>query len=410
MDVTKKILLLPALALLGWSLDAGAICSVPGAQQQQQCVQNFVQNVIIPHQQAMQAAAQNQPPPPPPTPMEMMRERAQAQARKGWGAVAASPGLAQVAGAGDVGSQRKAESAALKACADRGGQGCAVLASANNACVAVARNADAQFASGTGPDEIAASRVALSGCNGKSPDKLCNLVDEPLCSGTAGGLFHAQGLSGEQRARLFEVAADDRLLWGALAGNGKAVYAAANALSQAQALSEAAAKCGGGACKPIAAHSNSCLAAAWPKKGGAPFVAESDYPEAARIDALSQCSAVHGAACAVSAPNCAGRAYVGYDFARVHTGAKAADTDRGRQPGAALLEPWVNRAEAEFRAHWGEPSDTTEVMRGESRLTYDKSFQSKAGAQRSCKIAVFTRAYRVFSYLTEGNACAEVIR
>ncbi|MGO1072512.1 DUF4189 domain-containing protein [Lysobacter sp. CA199] len=410
MQASRKILTLSALALLGWSLEASAICSVPGTQQQQQCVQNFVQNVVIPQQQAMQAAAQNQPLPPPRSPMDAMREQAQARARKGWGAIAASPGLAQLAGAGDLGNQRKAESAALKACAVQGGKDCTVLASADNACIAVALNADRQFASGLGRDEVAASRVALSGCNGKSPDQVCNLIREPLCSGIAGGLFSTGDLNAEQRARLFEVAADDRLFWGALVGNGKAVYAAADGLSQEQAEAAAKAKCSGAGCKLIAAHSNSCLAAAWPKKGGAPFVAESDYPEAARVEALSQCSAVHGAACSVAAPNCSGRAYAGYDFTRIHTGAKVAETERGKQAGAALLEPWIGRAEAEFRAHWGEPADTTQVMPGESRLTYDKSFRSKAGAERACKIAVFTRAYRVFSYFNEGGACVDIVR
>jgi len=409
MDSMKKILLLPALLLLGWSVQARAQCSVAGGQQQQQCMQNFVQNVVVPYQQAMQAAAQNQPLPPPESPMEAMQAKAGAQARKGWGAIASSPGLAQVGIAGDQGSQRKAESAALKQCADQGGQGCTLMASANNACIAVAFNADKQFASAVGQDEIAASRNALSGCNAKSPDKICNLRSEPLCSGIAGGLLQTDGMSAQQRAHLFEIAGDDRQFFGALAGNGKAVYSAANALSQADAEKSAKSRCTGPACKLIAAHSNSCLVAAWPKKGGAPFVAESSYPEAARVDALSQCAAANGAGCLVSAPNCSGRAYFDYDYARIHAGARA-DNERSRQAGAALLEPWVGRTEAEFRAHWGFPSATTEVMRGESRLTYEKGYRGKNGAEHSCKVAVFTRAYKVFSYFTEGDVCADIVR
>ncbi|HEY0660079.1 MAG TPA: DUF4189 domain-containing protein [Lysobacter sp.] len=368
-------------------------------------------NVILPQQQRAAEAAAQTPLPPPPHPMEAMREQAEAQARKGWGALAVAPGLEQVGIASDHRSQRAAESAALRDCAGKGGNGCLVVIAANNQCIALALNADRLYAVGSAQNQVDASRIALADCNVRSPDKICNLYGGPVCSGIAGGWYGADGLSDEQQARTLEASTDQREFWGAMAGNGDAVYSSAHALTQAAAERAANEKCGRPGCKLLAAHKNSCIAVAWGSRGAAaPFVAQSLYPENARIDALSRCSAVHAQSCTVSAPSCSGRTYFDYDYARIHPGASMADNERSRQPGSGLLEPWVDRPESEFRGSWGLPSESLEIMEGESRLQYVKDYTTTAGVKRTCTAYIFTRESRIISYLTEGDACGDILR
>lgn len=406
--------LLFAAAWLGCAVQAQAQCGgQPNSQQYTNCMMN---TVILPEQQRQQREAaerQNQPPPPR-TVGDQLREEAAWVSRHGWGAYAASPGLAQVGAASDLTSEAKAERQARKDCERQGGRDCKVIATVNNRCLALAHNGGGAYALAAKHLESEAAGQALAECNAKSPGQVCRLHSPLLCPGQGVSARPAER-SAEDYARELEVHSDKRPFFGAVASDGSAVYLVANATSAQDAGQRALADCGGGACKLLAATAleDQCQVAAWaPGQKGEAVVVESAWPVDARLNALRKCSALYGQACAASAPSCSGRAHLGRQGdGVVHAKRSMQAGDDARE----ALAPWVGgRVFDAFYDGWGSPSrieDGGDLLAKSRELIFDYGIDAGRGRPaRPCRVIWSSQDDNVSAYRTEGEGCAWLVR
>ncbi|MEH6421424.1 DUF4189 domain-containing protein [Pseudomonas sp. CGJS7] len=399
-------LLLPALLALSWG--AQAQCAGPmGAQQYNEC---FTMNVILPQQQRQREEAErNREPPRPPTAEEIAAaERAQV-AREGWGAYAASPGLAQIGQSSDLTSQSKAEKAALKDCEKRGGRGCSVLSAVQNECLVLARNHGGAYALATAKTDVEAAKQALQQCNQKSPDQVCRFHSPMLCPGLGVAMGGVSNDSARY-ARDLETEFDQRPYWGAVASGGGQLYFVANATSAKLASERALADCGAD-CKLLAANKreNECLVAAWvPGAAAAPMVIESHAVAGARVEALRQCAGATGQMCAASQASCSSRERV------AENGDGTVSTTMSTQNARAedlreSLQPWVGMRGYGYRILWSQPDkfdDGGNLLATRRTLTYNYAIPAGRGRPaRPCSVIWSEVDDKMESYTLKGEGC-----
>jgi len=401
--------LLPALLAMGWSLQAQAQCAGPmNAQQYGDCMMT---TVILPQQQLQRQREEderNRAPPRAPTPDEIERARQAEVARHGWGAYAASPGLAQIGRSADLTSESKAQKQALKDCESRGGKGCTVLATVENQCLVLARNAGGAFALGRAKVDLDAAEQALQACAPKSPEQLCRLHPDMVCSGLSASTRGSGDPAGFARA--LEARYDRRPLWGAVASDGRELRFVANATSARLAGERALADCGA-QCTLLATsrQEDQCLVAAWvPGATAAPRVIESYTPGNARAEALRDCAAATGQACAASPAYCSGRAGAAEEGDGTVRGAMRLQEVRAEDLRESLAV-WVGMGTGAFREVWGSPDkidDGGQLLATRRTLVFDYSI--KAGAKRParpCLVQWSEVDERIESYALKGEGC-----
>ncbi|MGO1069408.1 DUF4189 domain-containing protein [Lysobacter sp. CA199] len=404
----RRWLLLPALLLIGWSVQVQAQCA--GNMNAQQYSNCFTQAVIIPQQlREREEAERNRQPPPPPTPEQIAAARAAEIARYGWGAYAASPGLAQIGEATDQTSQKKAEKGALKDCEKRGGKDCAVLGVVDNECLVLARNGSGAYALTAARVDLDAAKQALQQCNQKSPDQICRLHSNMLCPGFGssqlGDPSHA-----DEFARNLEVEFDERPLWGAVASDGRNLHFVANATSARLASERAVADCGAD-CKLLAANKgeNQCLVAAWvPGASAVPMVIESGSVGAARVEALRKCAGATGQVCAASPASCSSRERVAKDgdgLTRIGMPLQNVRAEDLRE----TLQPWVGMRTYTYQIVWTSPDkfdDGGNLLATRRTLTYDYTVPAGRGRPaRPCFVTWNEVDDKMESYSLKGDGC-----
>ncbi|MEH6421423.1 DUF4189 domain-containing protein [Pseudomonas sp. CGJS7] len=403
----RRWLLLPTLLALSWG--AQAQCAGPmNGEQYSACI---TQTVILPEQlRAREAAERGNAPAREPGREEIERAQAAAVARNGWGAYAASPGLAQIGRASDLSSRGKAEKAALKDCQDQGGKECAVLVAVDNECAVLAHNGGATHAFGIARRETQAAKQALEQCTRQSPDRLCRLQPLSVCPGQ-GVSFRGERVDPAVYARELEVAYDPRPLWGAVASDGRNLHFVVNATGRERAGALALADCGGSQCALLASaqKENQCLAAAWvPGAAAAPIVVENRTPGDARINALRQCASATGQVCAASPAQCSQReraAAEGDGSVRASMRLQDVRAEDLRES----LQPWVGMNSLDFTFMWSSPDkleDGGDLRAKRRTLSYDYSIKASGKhPARPCWVVWDEVDGNLEAYALKGEGC-----